>query len=109
MKKELDFSVAQIINQKENKKMAEKTSLDEKLSDLVGITSYKLMKNIKLNHNFSLDQNYSDLNYNELGKTLDLNPMKIDFSYLEEKNTLAINSILNQKLIISKGKWFVFF
>ena len=34
--KEYDFSVAQIINKKENKKMASETSLDEKLSDLAG-------------------------------------------------------------------------
>ena len=30
-----DFSIAQIINDEENKKMPTKTSLDEKLSDLV--------------------------------------------------------------------------
>ena len=29
-KKDFDFSVAQIINEKENKKMASETSLDEK-------------------------------------------------------------------------------
>ena len=34
--KEFDFSIAQVINQKENKKMASVTSMDEKLSDLVG-------------------------------------------------------------------------
>ena len=33
--KKFDFSVAQIISEKENKKMASKTSLDEKLSDLL--------------------------------------------------------------------------
>ena len=31
-----DFSIAQIINEKENKKMLTETSLDEKLSDVVG-------------------------------------------------------------------------
>ncbi len=103
-KKELDFSVAQIINQKENKKMAEKTSLDEKLSDLVGITSYKLNENIKLNHNFSLDQNYSDLNYNELGMTLDLNPMKIDFSYLEESKHIGDQQYFKTKIDFLKGE-----
>ena len=34
-----DFSVAQVINEKENKKMADITSLDEKVSDLVGKSS----------------------------------------------------------------------
>ena len=34
--------------------MASITSLDEKLSDLVGSTSIKLNKNFSLNYNFSL-------------------------------------------------------
>ena len=44
--KEFDFSIAQIISEKENKKMASITSLDEKLSDLVGSTSVKLKMKI---------------------------------------------------------------
>ena len=36
-----DFSIAQVINEKENKKMPSKTSLDEKLSDLVVSSNYK--------------------------------------------------------------------
>ena len=43
--------------------MASKTSLDEKISDLVGSTKYKLNENVSLNYNFSLDQNYNQLNY----------------------------------------------
>ena len=41
-----DFSLAQIISEKENKKMSSKTSLDEKLSDLVGTSKYKINENI---------------------------------------------------------------
>ena len=36
-----NFSVAQIINEKENKKMSSSSSLDEKLSDLVGSIEYE--------------------------------------------------------------------
>ena len=41
-----DFSIAQVINEKENKKMADKTSMNEKLSDLVGSAKYKFNDNI---------------------------------------------------------------
>ena len=61
-----NFSVAQIINEKENKKMSSSSSLDEKLSDLVGSIEYE-KKNINLNYNFVVDQNYNDFNYNEIG------------------------------------------
>ena len=59
--RDFDFSVAQIVNEKENKKMHSKTSLDEKLSDLVGSAKLAINDKIDINYNFSLDQNYSDL------------------------------------------------
>ena len=58
-----NFSVAQIINAEENKKMPSKSSMDEKLSDLVGFSSIVLDNKFKLNYNFALDQNFEDLNY----------------------------------------------
>mgnify|MGYP004146090795 CR=1 FL=1 len=80
--KEFDFSIAQIINEKENKDMASKTSLDEKISDLVGKSSYKVNNNMTLNYNFSVDQNYNELNYSEIGTKFDFEPLKINFNYL---------------------------
>ena len=46
--------------------MASRTSLDEKLSDLVGSANYKFNNKFSLNYNFALDQNYNDINYNEI-------------------------------------------
>ena len=37
--------------------MADKTSLNEKLSDLVGSARVKFNENISFNYNFSVDQN----------------------------------------------------
>ena len=84
-----DFSVAQIINDRENKKMSSKTSLDEKVSDLVGTMSYQLTDKIDLKYDFALDQNYSDFNYNELGTILNLDPVSINFNYLTENKHLG--------------------
>ena len=83
--KNFDFSLAQVINEKENKKMASKTSLDEKISDLFGFAKYEITDKISLNYNFSIDQNYSDFNYNEIGTTFNLNPIEVDLNYLQER------------------------
>ena len=40
--KEFNFSIGQIINKKENKDMPSSSSLDEKLSDLVGNATIKI-------------------------------------------------------------------
>ncbi len=92
-----DFSVAQIINEKENKKMSSKSSLDEKLSDLVGASKFEFNENISLNYNFSIDQNYNSMNYNEIGTELKFNSVKLDFNYLEENKHIG-----DQKYISSK-------
>ncbi len=82
--KEFDFSVAQIINQKKNEEMPSKTSLNRKTSDLVGYSTLKLNNNINFNYNFSLDENYEDLIYNDLETTVNFNPFKLSFNYLLE-------------------------
>ena len=91
---EFNFSGGQIINQKENKNMPSTSSLDEKLSDFIGAANINYNKNLKFSYNFSLDQNYKDLNYNEIGGNLNFNPINFDFNYLQEKKHIG-----NQKYI----------
>jgi LPS-assembly protein len=99
-----NFSVAQILNEKENKKMASKSSLDEKLSDIVGASKFQINNKVDLNYNFSIDQNYNDINYNEIGTTLNLNPIKIDFNYLEENKHIGDQKYISSKVNYSKNE-----
>ena len=100
--KEFDFSVAQIINDKENKKMPSKTSLDEKVSDLVGSASYTLNKKIKLNYDFNIDQNYKEINYNELGTTINFDPIEFSFNYLQENKHIGAQDLGDQEYFKTK-------
>ena len=99
-----NFSVAQIINEKENKKFSDKSSLNEKLSDLVGTTTYNINENLELNHQFSLDQSYKELNYNDFGARLDLGNMNINFNYLEEDKHLGNQEYFKTKINYQKSK-----
>ncbi len=92
--REFQLSLGQIISQKENKKMASVTSLDEKLSDLVGSSNLKLNENFNLKYNFLLDQNFSDLNYNEIISTLNYKNVGLNFNYLQEKNHIGDNEYI---------------
>ena len=93
-----DFSIAQIINEKENKKLASKTGLDEKLSDVIGSSNLKINENIEIKHNFLIDQNFGELNYNEIGSALNFDPFKIDFSYLQEDKHIGEQEYFKTKL-----------
>tara|TARA_B100000886_G_scaffold338063_1_gene300111 strand:+ start:200 stop:2596 length:2397 start_codon:yes stop_codon:yes gene_type:complete len=96
--REFDFSIAQIINNEENKKMPTKTSLDEKLSDMVGSTSFDINNNVKLSYNFAVDQNYNDLNYNEIGTQMNFGSLDFNFDYVEEKKHIGDQNYFKTKI-----------
>ena len=101
--KKHSLSIAQVFNEKENKKMASKTSLDKKNSDLVGSYKYEFDKNINFNYNFNIDQNYKDINYNNLESSLNFNPIKLDFNYIQEKKHIGQKEFLKSKISYDKG------
>lgn len=103
MDKELNLSVGQIIKTKEDNKMASVTSLNEKLSDLVGSANLKVSEKIKIGYNFNLDQNFNDFNYNEVISTLNFNPIKVNFNYLQEKKHVGNNEYFKTKINYDTG------
>ena len=101
-----DISVGQIINQKENKNMPTSMGLDEKVSDLVGSANYKINDKISVDYNFALDQNYNDLNYNEVGTSITSKLFNFNFDYLQEKKHVGNNEYIKSKIdykIAEKG------
>ena len=100
-KKDIDkfnFSVAQIINEKENKKLAQKSSLDEKISDLVGSANLYINEKIRFSHNFAIDQNYQELNYNDFGSNIEFGNINIGFNYIEEDKHIGSQEYFKSKI-----------
>ena len=98
-----DFSVTQVINEIENEKMSDKSSLNEKLSDLVGAASYKLNDKISLKYDFSVDQNYNEMNYNDIGLDLNYEKINFNFNYLQEDKHIGDQEYFKTKINLSSG------
>ena len=99
----LKISAGQIINRKTNKNMPSSSSLDRKVSDFVGNSTLNINEKINLNYNFALDENYKDLNYNEVGAGFLANQFKLDVNYLEEKEHIGNQEYLKTKIEIGKA------
>ena len=99
----LNLSIAQIFNEKENKKMSSKTSLDEKNSDLVGSLNLDLNKKINLDYNFNIDQNYKDLNYSDIGTNMNFGAVNINFNYLKEKKHVGDQDYFKTKMTLKNN------
>ena len=96
--RKLDFSIGQVINQKENKKMPTTMGLDEKLSDLVGSSKYSINDKLDINYNFALDQNYNDFNYNEISVNSKFDYLNFNINFLQEKNHIGNNEYIKSKI-----------
>ena len=103
-KTNFDFSIAQVINEIENKKMSSESSLDEKLSDLVASSRYKINDKISLNYDFAIDQNYNQMNYNDLGLSLNYNNIYVDFNYLQEDKHIGNQEYFKTKINLLNGE-----
>ena len=92
-REKLALSLGQVFRNKTNKDIPAKSSLDQKMSDIVG----------EINYNFALDQNYKDLNYNEVGTKFNFDPIKFKFSYLQEKEHIGNQEYFKTNLEINKS------
>ena len=96
--KNIEISMSQVFNEKENKKMPTSMGLDEKISDLVGVANYKINDKFNFNYKFAIDQNYNDFNYNEIGAQTNLDKLSFNINYLEENKHIGDNKYLKSKI-----------
>jgi LPS-assembly protein len=100
----LKFSIGQIINEKKNNKnMSDSSSLDNRFSDVVGNFNFN-NKNFNLNYNYALDQNFENLNYNDIETSYKLNNVSFKLNYFEENKTVSEKEYLKTGIEITSGE-----
>jgi len=110
------LSLGQIFNPKSNKDMPSKSSLDQKMSDIVGEIDYNFAEIGSVGYKFLLDNNLNNLNYNEISTGLNFGIVSFNLDYLEEnrhigaehyaKSGVTLNFNKNNKLNFSTRKNF---
>ena len=84
-----------MISENENENLPNKTSLNQRFSDVVGSSAIKIGGNSTLKFNFSIDQNLKDLNENEVGLNMIYPKVDFNLSYLEEKQHIGNQKYVN--------------
>jgi LPS-assembly protein len=95
-----NLSVGQVFRYDDNVDMPRQSTLNEKTSELVGDLNYNLNEFSKVGYKFSLDNNYSTLNYNEISGIFKINKLVTNFEYLEENNHIGNNHYINAGLVL---------
>ena len=91
------IGIGQIINAEENRDMPSKATLNEKMSDIIGEASLNLSENIKISHNFLLDQNLENFNKNRIELGAIYPSTNFNLSFLEESQHIGHTKYVETK------------
>ena len=69
----------------------------------MGETKYNFSDNLKITHNFAIDQNYHELNYNDFGSSVKFGNTNINFNYIEESKHIGDQEYFKTKISYNKG------
>ena len=89
------LSIGQVFRSEKNEDLPRKSSLDQKMSDIVGELSYNFSKIGKIDYKFSIDHNINDLNYSEISSNFNFGKVNFNLDYLEEQNHVGDEHYVN--------------
>ena len=92
--KNFGFNIANVIKNRKNNNLPNKSKLNQTRSDIVGEMEYNLNDTIDLNYKFSYDRDLDHSNYDSIGSTFTLNNFVTTFDYLTEHNDLPDSEVL---------------
>ena len=100
-REKLSVSLGQVFSPKINEDMPRSSSLDQKMSDVVGEINYNFSAIGEIKYKFSLDHNMNDLNYNEVSTTLNFGKVAFNIDYLEEQNHIGNENYINSGITLN--------
>ena len=82
--------------------MPDSSSLDKRFSDIVGDFNFK-KSNLELGYNYALDQNFKEMNYNEIEAKYSLGNMSFNVNYLKENKISDEKEYVKSSIEIKQG------
>jgi len=83
------INLAKVYRDKTNEDLPTKSTIGEKDSDIVGQLKFIPSKNLDIDYNFSLDNNFNTTNFHQIKTEININNFATSFEYLEENNALG--------------------
>jgi len=100
-KEKFSLSIGQVFSSEKNKDLPSKSSLDQKMSDVVGEIDYNFSEIGSISYKYALDHNLNDLNYNEISSSLNFGKVSFNLDYLEEQNHVGNENYINSGIALS--------
>ena len=96
--KVLGFKLGQIFRNTNESRFPKKSTMQNKSSDIVGIIDFNPSENLKLNYEFSADNNLDTMNSSKIDGEIRVNNFITSFEFLEENNDIGTDSYLTNDI-----------
>jgi LPS-assembly protein len=90
----IKFFAASVIRNEVNENLPTNSTLGEKQSDIVGGIFYSPVDDVNFDYNYSIDDNFSDINLHSFATTFSINNFVNTFEFYEENGNLGSNSYI---------------
>ncbi len=94
----LKTNIASVFRDNSDESLPTKSTINNKGSDLIGSLLFEPNNNLKLDYNFSLDNDLSSTNYNLLKADFTVNKFVTSFEYLQENDEVGSESYFSNNL-----------
>ena len=99
-----ELKLATVFRDKEENFIPNKSTINKKNSNLFGSISNKFSDNIDIGYKFSMDNDYSTFEYNDLNATISVNNFITKFNFIEENGDTGDTNILASSFEYSFNK-----
>ena len=93
-----ELKLATIIRDKEENFISNKSTINKKNSNLFGLINANLSENINVGYNFSIDNDYSTFEYNDINATFSLNNLITTFNFIEENGEIGDTNVFTTSI-----------
>ena len=93
-----ELKLGTVFRDKEENMIPKKSTLNRKSSNLFGSIENKISDKISFNYNFSIDNNYSTFEYNDISATYSNNNLITTFGFIEESGEIGDANVFSNSL-----------
>ena len=94
LNKYFELKLATVFRDKEESFLPKKSTLNRKTSNLFGSITNNFSENIKFNYNFSVDNNFDEISYNDINTTLSTQNFSTTFNFIKELGDMGDQNFL---------------
>ena len=94
LNKYFEMKLATVFRDREENFIPSKTTLNKKTSNVFGSLSSNYLQNLNLKYDFAVNNNLDEIEYNDLGATINFENFSSTFNFVKEKNEMGDENFL---------------